>query len=156
MTQPMILVAEDGDEYVESLGRLGLDAQWLQAKSAADAVALAVAQPIACVVLDMRFDRIPRDQLAGDWAATVRLVGGNAERAWRYLAQHQGLYVLAALRAAGWRGPAIVAYDFAREARRFDVLRAQHAPLDWIGDDATASTWRHKLALACGIAAKEP
>lgn len=156
MTTPLVLIVEDGDEYLETLTRLDAACTWLQAKNAKDAMACVAAQPVACAVLDMRFDRIAREQLAGDFAQTVRQVGGDPERAWRYLAQHQGLYVLAALRSAGWRGPAILAYDFTREARRFDALRDQYAPLDWIGDDATAPIWRRKLDDACGSAAKEP
>jgi len=149
------MIAEDGDEYLETLGRMGGEFSWLQAKSARVAVELVGRHPVTCAVLDMRFDRVARGDLAGDFTAALRQVGGDSERAWRYLAQHQGLFVLAALRAAGWRGPGLIAYDFTRELRRFEALRSQYAPLDWIGDDATAAAWRKKLAAACGIATEE-
>ncbi len=152
MITPTILIVEDGDEYLEALTALGAACNWVQARSAADAGARVAREPVACVVLDMRFDRIPREHLAGDLTATVRQVGGDVERAWRYLAQHQGLFVLAELRSAGWQGPALLAYDFTREARRFDALRSLYAPIDWIGDDASANTWRTKLSAACASA----
>lgn len=156
MIAPTILIVEDGDEYLQALTALGAACNWVQARSAAAAIALLAAEPVACVVLDMRFDRIPREHLAGDLAATIRQVGGDSERAWRYLAQHQGLFVLAELRSAGWHGKALLAYDFTREARRFDALRSQYAPIDWIGDDASANTWRTKLSEACATAFEAP
>ncbi len=148
MAAQTALIVEDGDEYLDALARLPGGPHWVQAKSAATALEVIARAPIAVAVLDMRFDRVPRAALAGDHAALTLEFGGDAERAWRHLALHQGLYVLAALRAAGWSGPVVIAYDFSREPRRFAALAARSAPLHWIGDDATAARWLEVLAAA--------
>ena len=145
MNPPSILIVEDGDEYLDSLRGLRAACFWLQAKSARAATDMLASHDVAGAVLDMRFDRSPRERLCGDLAAVTRQLGGDGERAWRYLAQHQGLFVLAELRAMGWAGPVLIAYDFTRELRRFEALRRTYAPLDWIGDDANADTWQRKL-----------
>lgn len=145
------LVVEDGDEYLQSLAGLDGQIRWLQAKSAAGAWRALAQHSVGVLVLDMRFDRSPRDELVGDHAVAAREHGGDAERGWRYLAQHQGLYILAELRGRGCRLPALLAYDFSREARRFAALQGLHGPIDWVGDDADANHWRQKLrALATG------
>jgi len=144
----LALVVEDGDEYLDALSRLAGGPRWVQARSAAAAVAAVATQPIAVVVLDMRFDRAPRASLAGDHSALTVELAGDAERAWRHLAMHQGLYVLDRLRASGWAGPIVIAYDFSREPRRFATLAARSAPLRWIGDDATAARWLDVLTAA--------
>ncbi len=140
-----VLIVEDGDEYLHALSQLNKGCVWIQAKSAEAALTVLAVRPVAGVVLDMRFDRVPRADLVGDHAQATRECSGDAERAWRHLALHQGLYILAALRQAGWPGPVILAYDFGRETRRFETLQHLHGRLDWIGDDATADLWTAKL-----------
>ena len=144
--QAVVLIVEDGDEYLHALQQLPVAWRWQQAKSARAAVQWAATQPVAAVVLDMRFDRIARADLAGDHAALAREFSGDGERAWKHLALHQGLYVLAALRAAGCLVPVLLAYDFGREMRRFEALQRMHGRIDWIGDDATAALWTEKIA----------
>lgn len=146
LAQTDVLIVEDGDEYLLSLQPLTGGPRWTQAKNATQAKALLATANYAGVVLDMRFDRSPRGDLVGDLQQVTRELGGDPERAYKHLAQHQGLYILAELRAQGWQGPALIAYDFSRELRRFEMLRQLHGPLDWIGDDATTATWLSKLA----------
>lgn len=132
-----ILIVEDGDEYLDDLSRFVPGPRYLQAHSGAEALAILRREPIDLVYLDMRFDRIPHADLLGDHAAATREHNGDPVRAWRHLQHNQGLYVLAALREAGFGGvPVVLAYDFSREARRFEHLRRVHPGLRWVGDAA--------------------
>lgn len=146
-----VLIIEDGDEYRENLTRFvpgprvsptsGFANQWVpnwvQARSAAQAIEIIQKTSIDLIYLDMRFDRIPRSDLVGDHAAATRQHNGDAERAWRYLETNQGLFILNALAEAGCRVPVILAYDFSREAARLKHLQARHPHLAWVPDAVT-------------------
>ena len=125
---PIVLIVEDGDEYLENLSRFAPGPRYLQAHSAAQALQLLGAHEVGLVYLDMRFDRIPERDLVGDRASVTRSHGSDVARALRYLARNQGLFILEALRAAGHGAvPVILAYDFSGETGRFERLAA-HAP----------------------------
>jgi hypothetical protein len=48
---------------------------------------------------------------------------------------HQGLYILAALKKEGFSNlPVILAYDFSEEPRRFENLKRQYPNLVWVSD----------------------
>jgi CheY-like chemotaxis protein len=135
-----ILIVEDGDEYRATLSRFLAGPRWLQAHSSRQATEMLARESVDLVYLDMRFDRIPRADLCGDHEQATRESGGDPERGWKHLALHQGVYVLDALRQAGFGHlPVVVSYDFTREPRRFAFLQRTWPRLAWVPDDATAS-----------------
>jgi len=146
-----VLILEDGDEYMDNLSRYVPGPQYVQAHNAAEALCLLEAGGIDLVYLDMRFDRIPRDKLVGDFAQALAAVNGDKERAWRHLQNHQGLYILAFLAARGFGSlPVLVSYDFGHEQRRLELLRRTYPRLDWVGDGAGPDEIRRKIRSATG------
>jgi CheY-like chemotaxis protein len=140
---PTVLIIEDGDEYLENLSRFVPGPTYLQAHNAAGALEILAGRPVDLVYLDMRFDRVPLADLAGDHVQTTREQNGDPVRAWRYLQNNQGLYILDALRRAGFeRLPSILAYDFSREPRRYEHLLRVHPLLRWVPDAATPAQIR--------------
>jgi len=138
-----VLVVEDGNEYMENLSRYVQGPEYVQARSAATAINVLRSRRIDLVYLDMRFDRIPVSELVGDHGKATRDHNGDPERGWRYLQNNQGLFILDALRQAGFGHlPVVLAYDFSREQRRFDFLRATWPGLKWVSDAATAKEVR--------------
>ena len=134
-----LLVIEDGTEYVEFARLfLGGDFAVRAATSAAEALATLAAEGADALLIDLRFDRAPAEALAGDLDDTARrLFAGDRERALRYLQDHQGTFILAALRAAGHRQPAVFVHDFA--PRRLENLRRLYGAVDAVpGFDAAA------------------
>lgn len=141
-----VLIVEDGDEYLDNYTRHVVGPTYLQAHSAAEALAILGHKTVDLLLLDMRFDRVPRATLVGDHAQASRELGGDSERAWRHLSHHQGLYVLAEIRAAGFvQIPVLLAYDFSREIRRFDALRRNSGNIDWLPDAASADVLRKRM-----------
>jgi hypothetical protein len=139
---PTILIIEDGDEYLESLRRCVVGPRYLQAHSAEEAVVFLQRGGIDLLYIDMRFDRLDHADLVGDYNAAAR-EQGDAARAWRWLEDNQGLFILDHLAERGWREtPAIIAYDFAREPRRFARLAGLYPRLAWVGDTAGAEEIR--------------
>lgn len=150
-TVPMrILIVEDGHEYVETLGRFLPDIAWVRAGSGPQAVAKLAAERFDAVFCDMRFDRVPDDELLGDVAETADQFNGDPVQARRYLQDHQGTYVLAAIRAAGQRVPVLMSYDFEGEPRRWERLKHRHAPVDFLPDQASPAEIRRRLAALVG------
>lgn len=148
-----VLIIEDGDEYLENLARFVPGPRYLQAHDGAEALALLAAEPVDLVYLDMRFDRIPRERLLGDHEAATREHNGDPARAWRYLENNQGLFILDALRRAGHGGlPVILAYDFSRERRRLQHLQRLHPTLRWVPDAVTPEAIRGLMASLLGAA----
>ena len=135
-TSPMtVLVIEDGDEYLENLSRFVLGPRYLQAHCGTEAVEIIQNDKVDLIYLDMRFDRIPHAQLLGDHDAVTREHNGDPVRAWKFLANNQGLYILSALKQAGFAHfPVVVAYDFSKEPRRFENLRRSYPNLMWVSD----------------------
>lgn len=131
---PVVLIVEDGDEYLENLRRFVPGYRYLQAHGARAALELLRTQEVALVYLDMRFERLPVEALVGDLARLTRELG-SAERAQRQLANHQGSYILQFLREHGYAElPVVLAYDFSREAARFEHLSRKHPSLTWVPD----------------------
>ncbi len=147
-----VLIVEDGYEYVEVMERFVPDGfAWVRAGDGAEAVRLATAEPFDAILLDMRFDRVPPDRLLGDLdEAAARFDDDRAQGA-RFLAEHQGTYVLEALRRAGVRAPAVLSFDFGDAPARFSRLAARNGPLAWVADGASPLTIAAALrALARG------
>lgn len=141
-----VLIVEDGDEYRENLTRFVPGPTYVQARSGAKAVAILQSQPVDLVYLDMRFDRIPREDLLGDHAVATRQNNGDPLRGWRYLQNNQGLFVLNALSAAGFADKAVIlAYDFSREATRLRHLQKRYPRLEWVPDAITPEEIRARM-----------
>lgn len=114
---------EDGHEY-EEFARLFLAGacEIVAAHAAAEAIAIAGAMPIDAFLVDLRFERAETESLIGDVEETAkRLFAGDRARALRWLKDQQGTLVLAELRKAGHRQPAVFVHDFPRQ--RLENLR---------------------------------
>lgn len=129
-----VLVIEDGYEHSETLGRFLPDITWVRAGSGPKAIDLLRAGGFDAVFLDMRFDRVPDEELLGDVAETADRFNGDPAQARLFLQDHQGTYVLAALRAAGFTLPVVLSYDFDAEPRRWSHLAARYAPVAYLPD----------------------
>jgi CheY-like chemotaxis protein len=142
-----VLIVEDGDEYRDNLERFVVGPRYLQAHTGGDALAVLERDAVDLIYLDMRFDRIAREALLGDHATAAKDHNGDVGRAWRFLQNHQGLFILDALDRAGFGDlPVILAYDFSREGRRFHHLQAQHPRLVWVSDAVTPDDIRCLMA----------
>jgi hypothetical protein len=121
---PVLLVVEDGTEYVEFARLFVGDAfDVLAARSAREALALLTDPGADALLVDLRFDRAPREDLVGDVdALAARLFGGDRARALRHVQDQQGALVLGALREAGFPQRAVFVHDF--PPRRLANLRA--------------------------------
>jgi CheY-like chemotaxis protein len=143
---PTVLIIEDGDEYQESLARWVEGPVYRQAHCLREAVRELERGGVDLLYLDMRFDRIDPAELCGDRAVAMREAGGDARRAEKWLAEHQGLFILDELARRGWGAlPAIIAHDFSREPRRFERLRAGRPRLAWVPDLAGADEIRRTM-----------
>ena len=135
--QPTVLVIEDGHEYSETMGRF-LSGQLVleRAGSGPEALERLARGGVDVVFLDMRFDRTPEELLLGDVEDLVDRFNGDRTQARRFRQDHQGTYVLAALREGGHEVPVVMSYDFDGEPRRWQRLVDRMAPLDYVPDNA--------------------
>lgn len=137
--EPHVLIVEDGDEYLENLSRYVDGPRYAQAHNHAEAIAYLDRHRVDVIYLDMRFDRIPEEQLVGDRNEALRRHHGDRERALRHLQTHQGLYILRAIAEAGFGEiPIVLAYDFRRELPRFARLARRYPSLHWVPDTVSA------------------
>jgi CheY-like chemotaxis protein len=134
-----MLVVEDGTEYAD-FARLFLagDFEIVAVQSAAAALQAQAARPADVMLIDLRFDRAPSDALVGGLdAAAARLFAGDRSRALRHLQDQQGVFILAELRRAGHRQPAVFVHEF--PARRLANLRQLYGDVRVVsGFDAAA------------------
>lgn len=141
MSEIKVLVVEDGDEYLTNLTTfVSRGIRYTQAKSGEQACALLPVIAPDLVYLDMRFDRTPNEALLGDLVALTARFNGDVARARAFQQDNQGLFVLRALRDAGFRGPVILSYDFAAEEKRFKALSERDPALSYCPDYADAGT----------------
>jgi ActR/RegA family two-component response regulator len=146
-----VLIVEDGLEYSETLGRFLPELTWVRAGSGPEALERLSTEGFDAVFLDMRFDRVDDAVLLGDLAATADRFNGDAVQARAFLQDHQGLRILAALREAGHRLPALVSHDFGAEPRRWARIREAHGPVDYVDDVSGPDAVRQRLrALVSG------
>lgn len=146
-----VLVVEDGFEYSELLGRfLAEGFVWTRAGSGPAALAALAERAFDAVYLDMRFDRVPLGELLGDVEATADRFNGDDVQARAFLEDHQGLYVLDALREAGYRLPVLLSYDFEAEPARWERLERRHRPVDYVPDNASPSAIAGQLEALVG------
>ena len=142
--RPRVLVVEDGHEYLTNLERfLGEDFVFQRAGDGPAALEMLAGARFDALFLDMRFDRAER--LLGDLDELVDRFAGDRGRARRFLEDHQGTYVLAALREAGHRQPVLMSYDFDGEPRRFRNLEGRYGPLGYLSDAAGPAEIRAAL-----------
>ncbi|MBN2340036.1 MAG: hypothetical protein JXX29_09610 [Deltaproteobacteria bacterium] len=138
MEEAVVLIVEDGDEYLESLSKFVLGPNYLQAKSGEQAVQILQTEKVDIVYLDMRFDRIPKSDLLGDHVKATREHNGDPLRAFTFLQNNQGLFILEKLRKENFvHIPVILAYDFSRQQKRFSHLQTLHPSLHWVPDAVT-------------------
>lgn len=146
-----VLVVEDGDEYLTNLTTFVAEGvAYRQAKSGGQAVEMIAAEEPDLVYLDMRFDRTPIEELLGDMVQLTGRFNGDIGRARRFQQDNQGLFILRALRDAGYRRPVILSYDFAAEEKRFRALSAKDPALFYCPDYADARTIRQTIMRAVG------
>jgi hypothetical protein len=128
-----LLVLEDGSEYTE-FASVFLTA-WTahRASDLAEATLVLDSVAIEAFLVDLRFERARPETLLGDTdELAARLFAGDRGRAIRWQKDQHGVLLLAALRAAGHRAPAVFVHDF--DARRMANLRALYAPLVAVPD----------------------
>jgi CheY-like chemotaxis protein len=141
-----VLIVEDGDEYRDNLQHFVPGPRYLQAHNGAEAVAILSGEPVSLVYLDMRFDRIPRNELLGDHARATREHNGDPLRAWSFLVNNQGLFILDEMRRRGFGSlPVILAYDFSREPARLSNLLELYPTLTWVPDMVTPEEIRARI-----------
>ncbi|MFV8753890.1 hypothetical protein ACNOYE_25375 [Nannocystaceae bacterium ST9] len=146
-----VLVVEDGDEYLTNLTTFVSEGfAYRQAKSGGRACELIAEELPDLVYLDMRFDRTPVEELLGDMVQLTGRFNGDIGRARRFQQDNQGLFILRALRDAGYRRPVILSYDFAAEEKRFQALSAKDPALFYCPDYADAHAIR--LAIRAALA----
>ncbi|MCA9564766.1 MAG: hypothetical protein KC561_14820 [Myxococcales bacterium] len=127
---PTLLIVEDGDEYLEFFERHLLGYRLVQAKNAAQTMALLKKHAVDLIVLDIRFDRIPREDLIGDVMELSRTRFGqdtDLTEAWRYLAEKQGFLVGQRLREQGIRLPFLFIESL--PARQVENLNRLYGPV---------------------------
>lgn len=133
-----VLVVEDGNEYLELLERFVTDYRYLQAHSGAEALQHLRNGNISLIYLDMCFDRTPRGELLGDVATIAPRHGGDDERAWRFIARNQGLFILDRLKRDGFGHlPVLLSHDFSSQPTRWMHLKGLYPQLAWVPDDIT-------------------
>ena len=126
-----LLVIEDGHEY--EFARLFLADAFdvREAKSSEQALASLRAHPADALLVDLRFDRNPVENLVGDASeVATRLFGGDDNRALRYLQDQQGTLILAEIRKAGFDAPAVFVQDF--PPRRLRNLRRLYGAVEMV------------------------
>lgn len=107
-----LLVVEDGHEYSEFVAVFLREHTAFRASSAQAALALLGAHAIDALLMDLRWTQIDEGALCGEPdAIATRLFAGDRQRARHYLLDHQGTFILEALRAAGHHQPALFIND---------------------------------------------
>lgn len=146
-----VLVIEDGSEYSETLSRFLADGfTWVRAGSGPEGLKMLDAGGFDAVFLDMRFDRVEPGQLLGDFDATADRFNGDPVQAQQFLEDHQGLFVLAALREAGLEVPVLLSYDFDAEPQRWERIEARQGPVDYLPDNASPADIAERLRALVG------
>ena len=108
-----VLIIEDGNEYLENLSRFVPEPDYVQTHNGSEALAALQKGGIDLIYLDMRFDRIPLTDLLGNHVQATKQQNGDPTRAWRYLQNNQGLFILNYLSTKGHTNtPTIISYDF--------------------------------------------
>lgn len=147
MTRPRtILVIEDGTEYTDAFRNLAASdaaasVELVRAADFEEARRALAERAVDAVFLDVVFDRIAPEKLAGDWEGPIQRFGGDRRRAERHLAENQGFYLLSELAPLLPEGvPVVIAYDFSAEPERLAALRRGCAQLSGLADGTPISS----------------
>ncbi len=131
MTRRVVLVVEDGTEYVDAFRRFAgenADIELLHSTDAAAARALLAVREVDAIFLDVVFDRTPPEKLVGDRA-----------RGLEHLQRNQGFYVLAELAPLlPPQCPVLLAHDFSNQAARLAALREGVPGLEGVASSAVS------------------
>ena len=141
MTPRVVLVVEDGTEYVEAFQRIAGEragVELLHAPDAAAARRLLAGRKVDAVFLDVVFDRTPPEDLVGDRGRGVE-----------HLARNQGFYVLAEIAPLVGAGvPVLLAHDFANQAARLEALRERVPGLEGVAEGTSITQVLERLSSA--------
>lgn len=139
----VLLVIEDGMEYTEALSRLTprtLEApELVRAGNLREARQRLSERKPDAVLVDVVFDRVNEESLAGDLTGQIARFGGDRARATRHLADSQGFYILDALAGELGDVPVVIAYDFSAEPQRLEALRRRLPRLSGLPEGASIS-----------------
>lgn len=149
MTSRVVLVVEDGSEYVDALSGLaagGLPVELLHAQDAEAARAVLSRRCVDAVFLDVVFDRTAPEKLAGDLGALIARFSGDRARALDALARNQGFYLLSELAPLIPAGaPVLLAHDFSGDPQRLEALRKTVPSLQGVEESSTISRVLERL-----------
>lgn len=129
---PLLLVIEDGDDYT-TFAKLFLAEQFRAVCAKSLREALPYSEEATAILLDLRFDLSPKEDLIGDIGETAtKLFGGDATRALSYIKENQGIFILAELRKRRCMAPALIINDL--PPRRLGNLRALYGAVSAVPD----------------------
>jgi len=124
MSRPLVIVCEDGHEYMKRFTRfLGEELELVRTEDLPSALAACARGPLA-LLFDLDFSRLPPERLI-DEAGVARPRPRDENRR---LAQMQGILILRALRAAEVKAPALLFADL-DDPGRVKFLEQSLAPL---------------------------
>ena len=115
-----LLIIEDGDEYLRFFSRYLTSYTYTQARTLRACLTALGNDPAPNgIVLDLRLDRVPRQDLTGDAGEiATSMFGGEMDAAWRYVIDNQGFLLLREIRDAGHDQPALIISDLPERRRR--------------------------------------
>lgn len=141
MIRRVVLVVEDGTEYVDAFRRLAVEDQEVELLHAPDAAAardILSRRRVDAVFIDVVFDRTAPERLTGDLAALVERFSGDRSRALDHLARNQGFYVLSELSPLIRPGsPVLLAHDFSSQPARLAELKVGVPDLQGVEESTT-------------------
>ncbi len=146
MEQMSILIVEDGTEYIDRARRwMGEGFEFTRAGSGPAALEALGDCSYPLVWMDMDFRRCPENQLLGWERADLDRFSGDRDRMRQHLWEHQGVYILEAIRAADWNGPVVFSHDFSDAPKRWTHLCQRYGPLDWLPEAANPAEIRQRF-----------
>lgn len=142
-----VLIVEDGREYVDFFELfLKGDFDYVHAQSGEQALARLAENEVTLIVLDMRFERSPAEDLLGNVEQIAeQYFGGDLGRAHRYLEENQGTLVLAELRAHDFEQPVLFVSDMPQ--RKLENLRKLYGSVHAV-PNFDAAAIRHEIRKA--------
>ncbi len=144
-----LLIVEDGLEYFDFF-RLFLEKEhsYLHAQAGHAAFEQLAEEEVTLVVLDMRFERSPAEDLLGDVDNVAEdYFGGDLTRAQRYIEDNQGTMILAEMRDRGYQHPVLFVSDM--PSRKLDNLRKLYGKVHAV-PYFDAAAIRREISIALG------
>lgn len=122
--KPLVIVCEDGQEYLQRFSRFLADELELVRVEDLPGALAACARGPAALLFDLDFSRLPAERLVDE----AGQAGARTRDEIRRLAQLQGILILRGLRAAGVTAPALLFADL-DDPGRVTFLETSLAPL---------------------------